>query len=66
MLDLAVTLGGVGYGAALVAVAFIRNRLTEALRIDALIVPAPTEATRLINALVGLLLLGYNAHTLLR
>jgi len=66
MLDLIVTLGGIVYGLVLVSVVFFRNRFTEALRIDALIMPKPTDATRMINPVIGLLLIGYNAYSLLR
>ncbi len=66
MLDLIVTLGGIVYGAVLVSVVFFRNRFTEALRIDALIMPKPTDATRMINLGIGLLLAAYNAYSLFR
>jgi Na+-transporting NADH:ubiquinone oxidoreductase subunit NqrD len=65
LMDLMVTLGGIAYGAVLVCAAFCRNRFTEALRIDALIVPEPNEATRRINPGIGLLLLAYYAYSLL-
>ena len=66
MLDLIVTIGGIVYGAVLVSVVFFRNGFTEALRIDALIVPKPTDATRMINPVIGLLLVAYNAYALFR
>mgnify|MGYP001425956522 CR=1 FL=1 len=66
VLDLIVTLGGIAYGAVLVSVVFFRNRFTEALRIDALIVPKPTDATRVLNPVIGLMLIGYNVYSLLR
>ena len=65
MLDLIVTIGGIVYGAVLVAVIFSRNRFVEALRIDALIVPRPSDATRVLNPVIGLVLIGYNAYSLL-
>jgi len=65
MLDLIVTVGGMVYGAVLVSVAFFRNRYTEALRIDALMLPKPTDATRMLNPVIGLLLIGYEAYSLL-
>ena len=65
MLDVIVTVGGIVYGAVLVSVVLFRNRFTEALRIDALIVPRPTDATRVLNPVIGLLLIGYNAYSLL-
>ena len=66
MLDLIVTLGGIVYGMVLVSVVFFRNRFTEALRIDALIVPKPTDATRMVNPVIGLLLIAYNGYALFR
>ena len=66
MLDQIVTIGGIVYGVVLVSVVFFRNRFTEALRIDALIVPKPTDATRMINLGIGLLLVGYNGYALFR
>ena len=66
MLDLIVTIGGIVYGAVLVSVVLFRNRFTEALRIDALIVPKATDATRMINPVIGILLIGYNTYSLLR
>ena len=66
MLDLVVTVGGIAYGTALVCVMFLRNRVTEALRIDALIVPKTTDATRTLNLVIGLLLIGYNGYSLIQ
>ena len=66
MLDLIVTIGGIVYGAMLVSVVIFRNRFTEALRIDALIVPKPTDVTRMFNPSIGLLLVAYNAYSLFR
>ncbi len=65
MLDLIITVGGIVYGVVLVSVMFFRNRVTEALRIDALIVPKPTDATRMLNPVIGLLLIGYDVYSLL-
>lgn len=64
MLDLIVTLGGIVYGTVLVSVVFFHNRFTEMLRIDALIVPRPTDATRMINPAIGLLLVAYYTYSL--
>ena len=65
MMDLIVTVGGIVYGVMLVSVMFVRNRVTESLRIDALMVPKPTEATRMLNPVIGLLLIGYDVYSLL-
>ena len=66
MLDLVVTVGGIVYGSVLVCVMFLRNRVTEALRIDALMVPKTSDATRALNLVIGLLLIGYNAYSLIQ
>jgi len=65
-MDLIVIIGGIAYGAVLVSVVLFRNRFTEALRIDALIVPKPSDATRMINPVIGVLLITYNAYSLFR
>ena len=66
MFDLIVTTGGIVYGAVLVSVVLFRNRFTEALRIDALMVPRPTDATRVLNPIIGLMLIGYNTYSLIK
>ena len=53
------------YGAVLVSIALVRNRYTEALRIDALMLPRLTESTRMINPVIGTLLIAYNSHSLM-
>ncbi len=63
MPDLIVSIGGIAYGLVLVTAAFIRSRFTEAMRIDALIVPHPTDATRMLNLVIGLLLIAYNGYS---
>jgi hypothetical protein len=64
MLDLIVTTGGIVYGVVLVSAVFFRNALTEALRIDALLVPKPTDTTRPLNLVIGLVLIAYNSYSL--
>lgn len=63
--DLLINLLGCLYGALLVSAMFMRTRLTEALRIDALFIPRYSEKTRPLNLLAGLLIAGYAAHSLL-
>ena len=65
-LDLIVTVGGIAYGAVLVGVMFVRNKFTEAARIDALMLPKTTDATRMLNLVIGLLLIGYNGYSLVQ
>jgi len=66
MLDMIITVGGIAYGTLLVSVVFFRNRVTEAMRIDALMLPKLTDATRMINPVIGMLLIAYNAHSLMQ
>jgi hypothetical protein len=63
--DALIHLLGALYGALLVAAAFMRAPLLEALRIDALFVPGFSEKTRPLNLLAGLLIAGYAAYSLL-
>ncbi len=63
--DLLINVLGCLYGALLVSAAFLRTRLTEAMRIDALFVPQYSEKTRPLNLLAGLLIAGYAAHSLM-
>ena len=63
-LDLALTIGGIAYGSALIWTMFARNRLTEVLRIDTLFMPKAGEKTRVLNLGFGALVLGYNLYTL--
>jgi hypothetical protein len=64
--DFIVSAGGIAYGIVLVAVAFTRHRFAETLRIDALMVPRPSETTRLLNPVIGLALIGYQAWLLVK
>ncbi len=65
-LDLALTLGGMIYGAALIWTMFVRNKVTEALRLDTLFIPNASEGTRPLNLGFGILALGYNIYALFR
>lgn len=60
-----VTVVGIIYGCVLILAAFVRNQIIEAMRIDALVIPQPTESTRPINLVVGLLIAGYGIYSLL-
>ncbi|CAH2031499.1 hypothetical protein [Trichlorobacter ammonificans] len=58
---------GVLYGITLVLAAFIRgNRILESMRVDGLVMPNPTEGSRPVNLLLGLLVAGYAAYSLLK
>ena len=65
MLDLIITIGGIAYGTVLVLAAFVRNRFTEAIRIDALVMPNPTDSTRMLNLVIGVLLIAYEGYSFL-
>jgi len=64
-LDTIVNAVGVVYGSLLVLTAFARTRITEPMRIDALFMKQPTESTRPLNLVVGLLVAGYAIYSLL-
>ena len=59
-----VHVGAIVYGLLLVASLFIRTPLTEALRIDRLFFPEAGDKTRPANLIVGLLIGGYGAWSL--
>lgn len=64
-LDTTITVIGIIYGLILIGTYFVPSKATEAFRIDALIMPEPSEATRLLNLFAGLLFAGYNIYSLL-
>jgi Cu/Ag efflux pump CusA len=63
--DLLINLLGIAYGAVLIAATFVRSRLTEAMRVDALFMSGHSERTRPVNLLAGLLVAGYATYSLL-
>ena len=62
-MDAVVTLGGIVYGLVLILGTFVRSRVTELLRVDALLIPQPTDSTRPLNLIVGILVAGYGAYS---
>jgi hypothetical protein len=64
-MDNIVNAGAVVYGIALVVGNFVRTPVTEALRIDALFIPQAGDKTRPLNLVLGLLIAGYGAWSLL-
>jgi hypothetical protein len=64
--DVLVNAIGVGYGLVLILTAFVRSRVTEALRIDALFIKQYTENTRPLNLVAGFLIAGYGLYSLLK
>lgn len=65
-LETGLTIFGMIYGGFLIICAFVSNRLTDALRLDALFIPRPTPQTRLLNAVFGMAALGYYGYSLLK
>lgn len=65
-LDMIITIIGIMYGGLLILAALISNRITEAVRIDALFMSKPSEATRPLNLAAGLFAAGYSIYSLLK
>jgi hypothetical protein len=65
-MDEIVNAGAVAYGLLLVLGAFMRHPLTEALRIDSLFLPQADDKTRPLNLVLGLVIGGYGAWSLIR
>ena len=64
-LDIIVNAMGISYGIILILAALVRAPVIEAMRIDALFIPQPTESTRPINLIAGLLFAGYGIYSFL-
>jgi hypothetical protein len=64
-MDTVVNAGAIVYGALLMLGTFVRTPVTEALRIDALFIPQAGDKTRPLNLVLGLLIAGYGAWSLL-
>lgn len=60
-----VTVVGIIYGIVLILISFVRFKFTEPMRIDALVIPQPTESTRPVNLIAGILIAGYGIYSLL-
>ena len=65
ILDTIVNTIGIIYGLVLILTNFVRHKATEPFRIDALLMPHPTESTRPLNLVVGILVAGYAIYSLL-
>lgn len=63
-MDIIVNSIGIAYGLLLIMAAFVRTRITESLRVDALFMPRPSESTRPINLVAGVLVAGYGIYSL--
>jgi len=60
-----VTVVGIIYGLVLILITFVRIKFIESMRIDALVIPQPTESTRPVNLVAGILIAGYGIYSLL-
>lgn len=58
------TIGGIVYGLLLIATVFVKTKYTEPFRIDALIMPSPSEKTRILNLVAGICFAGYGFYSL--
>lgn len=63
-MDTIVNIIGIAYGLILILAAFVRNKVLESMRVDVLFMPNPTEKTRPVNLVVGLLVAGYGIYSL--
>jgi hypothetical protein len=64
-LDTIVNVVGIIYGLTLILATFVRNKITESLRVDALFMTQPTDNTRPLNLVVGILVASYGIYSLL-
>ena len=64
-MDTIVTVIGIAYGLVLIMATFVRHKVIESMRIDALVIPQPTESTRPVNLIAGILIAGYGIYSLL-
>ena len=62
--DVYVNVLGLAYGLMLVMTMFVRTSITEAMRVDALFMSKPSEGSRPLNLVVGLLVAGYAVYSL--
>jgi len=65
-LDTIVTIAGIIYGVWLILIVFVRNKFTEAFRLDVMFMPNSSESTRPLNLVVGVLVAGYSIYSLLK
>lgn len=63
-MDTTVNIIGIIYGVILILATFVRNKVIESMRLDALFMPQPTEKTRPVNLIAGLLVAGYGIYSL--
>lgn len=63
-MDTAVNVIGIIYGLVLILTAFVRNKALEPMRVDVLFMPHPTEKTRPVNLVFGILVAGYGIYSM--
>ena len=63
--DIFINAIGIVYGVVLILTVFVRNKITESMRIDALFMKQYSESTRPVNLVAGLLIAGYGIYSLL-
>lgn len=64
-LDIIVNAIGISYGIVLILATFVRTPVTESMRVDAMFMRQPTENTRPMNLIVGVLVAGYGIYSFL-
>ncbi len=63
-MDTAVNVIGIAYGLILIFAAFSRNKIIGSMRVDVLFMPHPTEKTRPVNLVFGILVAGYGIYSM--
>jgi hypothetical protein len=63
-MDFELTIAGIAYGVLLIVATFLNNRVVESFRLDVIFMKQPTQATRMVNLVAGLAIIGYNVYTL--
>ncbi|MBI4948837.1 MAG: hypothetical protein HY955_01685 [Deltaproteobacteria bacterium] len=63
--EMVLTYGGIAYGVMLIYTSFVKNRVTEAFRLDTLFIPGATERSRPLNLFAGIAVIGYNIYAML-
>jgi hypothetical protein len=63
-MDTIVNIIGIAYGLILIFAAFSRNKIIESMRVDVLFMPHPTEKTRPVNLVFGILVAGYGIYSM--
>jgi hypothetical protein len=64
-MDTIVNAIGILYGLVLILAFFVRNKVIESMRIDALFMPQVSENSRSVNLVAGVLVTGYGLYSLL-